>query len=121
MQEVYGMNNFFTEPIRLSREESEQFIQNWLRPDREHIKKRDEVLDEIDNDITLTIEGSNMVIESTALDLSFIDDIDKKDEYEDHLRKLLLEKIEALLQENTYNPSVREDKTNFDVNFSEAA
>lgn len=66
--------DFLTKPIVISANQSKEFINSLRKPDKEYMKKRDEIFGDIDSRITIHCIGQDMKVEIDGLDLSFIND-----------------------------------------------
>lgn len=59
--------------ITLSGQAAAQFINNLMHPNKEYIRKRDEIFAKMDENIKIQRNGTNIHAEIKNLDLNFID------------------------------------------------
>ncbi|MCI8448231.1 MAG: hypothetical protein HFH30_07515 [Eubacterium sp.] len=67
------MNEFLTEPIVLSGEQSMQFIESLCMPSREYMDQLAGIFAKMDQEISISQENMNLKVKVPSLDLSFID------------------------------------------------
>lgn len=67
------MENRYTGPILLSAGQFRQLAASLIRPDKAYMARRDTVFTEIDNEISMERNGTDIRVDIPELDLSFID------------------------------------------------
>lgn len=67
------MDGFLTEPLILSGRQSVEFINSLCSPERDYLRRRDEIFNKMDAEISIQRRGQDMEVDIPDLDLSFID------------------------------------------------
>lgn len=72
------MDGFLTEPIVLSGRQAVEWLDSLRNPNREYLERRNGIFEKMDAEISIQRNGMDMEVEIPGLDLSFIDEMDKK-------------------------------------------
>lgn len=75
------MNSFRTEPIVLSGEQFMKLANSLCRPDREYMDRRDAIFAKMDGEISIKRDGMDLEVEIPDLDLSFIEEMHRKEKH----------------------------------------
>lgn len=72
------MNSFRTEPIVLSNRQFIELADSLRRPDKEYMNRRNALFAKMDEEVSITENGTDMEVEIPDMDLSFIDEMQTK-------------------------------------------